>query len=121
MPQLCSFFIFRLVGWLGGRLVWPVMIETCRLHHWLALELYFYNLMDFCHFSKANWPNFEVKMTLNNKICSTTTTLLRGGVAAPSSRHRTTSKFFLVQYTMKWCAHLLNIKALTMFFHEPPC
>ena len=38
---------------------------------------------------------------------------------APSSRHQTTSKLFLVHYTMKWCAHLLNIKALTIFCHEP--
>ena len=42
-------------------------------------------------------------------------------MAAPFSRHRTTSKFFLVHYTMKWCAHLLNLKALTIFCQEPPC
>ena len=29
MPKLCTFFTFRLVGWLGGRPVWPVGMLKC--------------------------------------------------------------------------------------------
>ena len=40
MPKLCTFFTFRLVAWLGGRLVWPVrMLKPSRFKYlyWVLL------------------------------------------------------------------------------------
>ena len=44
-----------------------------------------------------------------------------GGVAGPTSRPLTTSKFFLVHSTMNWYAYLLNLKVPTILSQEPAC
>ena len=40
MPKLCTFFTFRLVAWLGGRLVWPVSMlkpSWFKYFYWVLL------------------------------------------------------------------------------------
>ena len=67
---------------------------------------------------KTKWMN-ECPNQWQKKTA--TTTDLAGGVAAPTSRPPTTSKFFLVHNIMKWCANLPNLKAPTIFSQYPAC
>ena len=49
MQKLCTFFTYWLVGWLGGRPVWPVSLKVKNVHNFGIFQLIRLKLGMFSH------------------------------------------------------------------------